>query len=160
MNQSLNDVSVVIATYNGEKYIVKQLESIRNQTRKPDEVIIVDDRSNDNTFEIVKEYIELYALWNWQVYLNNCNLGYKGNFQKGIELATGKYIFLCDQDDEWERNKIELMTQMMSDNPQIQALNCGVRLIDGNPEEIEYKPLKNRYNCGFLYSEQPIGKIS
>lgn len=50
MNQSLNDVSVVIATYNGEKYIVKQLESIRNQTRKPDEVIIVDDRSNDNTF--------------------------------------------------------------------------------------------------------------
>lgn len=88
MNQSLNDVSVVIATYNGEKYTVKQLESIRNQTRKPDEVIIVDDRSNDNTLEIVKEYIELYALWNWQVYLNNCNLGYKGNFQKGIELAT------------------------------------------------------------------------
>ena len=57
MNQALNDVSVVIATYNGEKYIVKQLESIRNQTRKPDEVIIVDDRSNDNTFKIVKEYI-------------------------------------------------------------------------------------------------------
>lgn len=108
----------------------------------------------------MKEYIELYALWNWQVYLNNCNLGYKGNFQKGIELATGKYIFLCDQDDEWERNKIELMTQMMSDNPQIQALNCGVRLIDGNPEKVEYKPLKNRYNCVFLYSEQPIGKIS
>ena len=72
----------------------------------------------------------------------------------------GKYIFLCDQDDEWESNKIELMTQVMSDNPQIQTLNCGVQLIDGNSEEIEYKPLKNRYNCGFLYSEQPIGKIS
>ena len=43
MNQSLNDVSVIIATYNGENYIVKQLESIRNQTRKLDEVIIVDD---------------------------------------------------------------------------------------------------------------------
>ena len=70
MNQSLNDVSVVIATYNGEKYIVKQLESIRNQTIKTDEVIIVDDRSNDNTFKIVKEYIEQYALQNWQVYLN------------------------------------------------------------------------------------------
>ena len=107
MNQALNDVSVVIATYNGEKYIVKQLESIRNQTRKPDEVIIVDDRSNDNTFKIVKEYIQQYALRNWRIYLNDCNLGYKGNFQKGIELATGKYIFLCDQDDEWERNKIE-----------------------------------------------------
>lgn len=160
MNQSLKDVSVVIATYNGEKYIVKQLESIRNQTKKPDEVIIVDDRSNDNTFKIVKEYIHQYALQNWQVYLNDCNLGYKGNFQKGIELAAGKYIFLCDQDDEWESNKIELMTQVMSDNPQIQALNCGVRLIDGNSEDIECRPSKYRYNCGFLYSEQPIGKIS
>ena len=94
MARSLKDVSVVIATYNGEKYIVKQLECIRNQTQKPDEVIIVDDRSSDNTLNIVKDYIDQYSLQNWQVYLNDCNLGYKRNFQKGIELATGKFIFL------------------------------------------------------------------
>ena len=48
----------------------------------------------------------------------------------------------------------------MVENPQNQVLNCGVRLVDGNSEEIEYKPSKNIYNSGFLYSKQPIGKIS
>lgn len=160
MMQSARKVSVVIATYNGEKYIFKQLESIRNQTRKPDEVIIVDDRSTDETYKIITDYINQYALRNWEVFLNDKNLGYKKNFQRGIEKASGEYIFLCDQDDEWENNKIEVMLGVMVENPQIQALNCGVRLISGNSEELECRAKKNTYNCGFLYSEQPIGKIT
>lgn len=160
MTQSRKEISVVIATYNGEKYILKQLESIRNQTRKADEVIIVDDRSTDATYRIVMEYINHHTLQNWKLYLNDKNLGYKKNFKKGIELASGKLFFLCDQDDEWEKNKIELMTKVMKDNPQIQALNCGVRLIDGDSKEIEYKQAKNMYNCGFLYSNQPVGQIA
>ena len=160
MSQSSKEVSVVIATYNGEKYILNQLESIRNQTREPDEVIIVDDRSKDATYTIVMEYINHYTLENWKVYLNEKNLGYKKNFQKGIELASGKFIFLCDQDDEWETNKIELMTRVMIENPKIQALNCGVRLVDGDSKEIVCKPSKNMYNCGFLYSQHPVGEIT
>ena len=160
MMESAQTVTVVIATYNGEKYIFKQLESIRKQTRKPDEVIIVDDRSTDETYKIITDYINRYALQNWKVFLNDKNLGYKKNFQKGIEKASGEYIFLCDQDDEWENNKIAVMLGVMVDNPQIQALNCGVRLIDGASEELEYRPKKKTYNCGFLYSDQPIGKIT
>ena len=156
----MKTIGVIIPNYNSGTYIRKCLDSLLEQEYKVNEIIVVDDCSTDDSPKIVKEYIQQYALRNWRIYLNDCNLGYKGNFQKGIELATGKYIFLCDQDDEWERNKIELMTQVMSDNPQIQALNCGVRLIDGNSEEIEYRASKNKYNCGFLYSEQPIGKIS
>ena len=57
--------AVVLACYNGEKYIVEQLDSLRLQTRVLDEILIVDDCSTDNTIQIVEEYIKQYELKNW-----------------------------------------------------------------------------------------------
>ena len=84
-------ISVAMTTFNGEKYIEKQIESILNQSLSVDEIIICDDGSTDNTIELMKKY-------NVQIIQNKKNLGYKLNFKKAMEKCKGDYIFLCDQD--------------------------------------------------------------
>ena len=86
-------ISVVMTTYNGQKYIKKQLESIELQTVKIDEVIIIDDCSNDDTVEIVNEFIHNKQLTGWILEENKNNLGYIENFKKGLSQATGDIIF-------------------------------------------------------------------
>lgn len=63
-------ISIIMSTYNGEKYLVEQLESIRLQTLQPDEIIISDDCSVDNSKEIIAQYIQKYNLSNWKYYVN------------------------------------------------------------------------------------------
>lgn len=96
-------VSIALCTYNGEKYIEEQLESLIHQTCQPDEIIICDDQSKDNTVNIAKS---LLGSWPgaWKVIINKKNLGYKKNFQKAISLCRGDIIFLSDQDDVWDYN--------------------------------------------------------
>lgn len=97
-------ISLAMPTYNGEKYLREQLDSIYQQTIVPDEVIVVDDNSNDNTIKILQEYKERYGLI---YFVNEQNLGYNKNFEKAISLCSGDYIALCDQDDIWLPTKIE-----------------------------------------------------
>lgn len=118
----MEKVSVVMATYNGESYILQQLNSLYEQTRKPDEVIIIDDKSNDLTVKLIKEFIFSNRISNWSIYQNNENIGWKKNFKKGFDLASGDYIFPCDQDDVWEKYKIEVMIDSMKRNNNISLL--------------------------------------
>ena len=97
-------ISLVMPTYNGELYLREQLDSIYNQTLVPDEVIVVDDCSVDNTVSILKEYSKKFGL---KYYINEKNLGYNKNFEKAISLCSGDFIALCDQDDIWLPTKIE-----------------------------------------------------
>lgn len=121
--QNANRVSVVLATYNGERFIYEQLESLRNQTLQIDEVLISDDASTDKTVEIIKEYIQKYSLNNnWRISVNIPNKGYIWNFMDTIKEAAGKYIFLCDQDDIWVSTKVEIMTKAMNENNEINVL--------------------------------------
>lgn len=107
-------VSVAIATYNGEEFIQEQLESIRTQTLKVDEVRICDDRSSDKTVEVVKEYIKKNHLEDtWTIEVNPQNLGYASNFMKALTQTDGDYIFFCDQDDIWISNRVERMIGLM-----------------------------------------------
>lgn len=115
--------SVVMATYNGVEYLQEQLESLKNQTEKIDEVIICDDRSNDNTVEMIRNYIRENALEDiWSIYVNEENLGYADNFHKALMMADGDYIFFADQDDIWMPDKIEQMVKVMEENSKIQLL--------------------------------------
>lgn len=109
-------ISVVLATFNGEKYLNEQLDSIFYQSRKPDEVIIVDDCSTDNTQLLIKEYIKRRNLKTWILICNENNLGWKKNFKKGFDICSGDLIFPCDQDDIWHKDKIELMSEVMKKN--------------------------------------------
>ena len=97
-------ISLVMPTYNGAKYLREQLDSIYKQTIIPDEVIVVDDCSTDNTVQILEEYKSKYGL---KYYINEYNLGYNKNFEKAISLSSGDYIALSDQDDIWLPDKLE-----------------------------------------------------
>lgn len=108
-------VAVVMSTYNGEKYILEQLESIRLQTLQPDMVIICDDQSSDSTPEIIRDYINKYNLSNWFFSINEKNVGWKINFFKLIEKCEADLIFLADQDDVWNMKKIEYMIPVFKD---------------------------------------------
>lgn len=70
-------ISLLMATYNGENYILEQLKSIYNQTVNPDEVLIADDVSNDRTVELIERFIEQHDLKNWKLMINSSNKGYK-----------------------------------------------------------------------------------
>lgn len=104
-------VSVVIATYNGEKYICEQLDSILNQTYPVFEILIKDDCSIDHTISIVKRYQKKYP--NIRLIENKKNIGVWTNFLEGFYLVTGEYIAYCDQDDIWLPNRIERMIPFM-----------------------------------------------
>ncbi len=115
-------ISVVMATYNGEKFIKEQLDSICNQTMLPDEIVIQDDISKDGTLKIVREYKEKFNSIKWKIEKNLENVGYKVNFYNAICNSNGDFIFLCDQDDIWKKDKIEKMVKIMQDDENILLL--------------------------------------
>ena len=100
-------LSIVLSTYNGEAYITEQLDSILNQTRKADEVLIFDDCSTDNTPQIIKQFISGHNLTTWKFAVNHENKGWKRNFMEGIWSTSGDLVFPCDQDDIWMPQKLE-----------------------------------------------------
>lgn len=103
-------ISIAMATYNGEKFLKKQLDSIYTQTYTNIEVVVTDDCSTDRTVDILKEYQENHGL---KYYVNDQNLGFVKNFEKAISLCRGEYITLSDQDDIWLPIKIkELITHI------------------------------------------------
>lgn len=107
-------ISVALATYNGEKYITEQLESILFQTCPADEVIITDDGSKDGTVARIQAFIAQHNLTEkWFVYQNETNLGFAENFRKAINLTKGDLIFFSDQDDIWMKDRIEKMSEVM-----------------------------------------------
>ena len=139
-------IAVAMTTYNGEKYVEKQLNSLLLQSRPADEVVITDDCSQDRTATIVKEFIAEHHLNNWYFFENKKNLGYKKNFYQSICKTNGDLIFLCDQDDEWERDKIKKMEIIFKRHRKILALNTTFSLIDRNDQPIEYHCHKGGYN--------------
>lgn len=99
-------ISVALATFNGSKYLREQLDSIYNQSLPPDEVVVFDDCSEDNTIGILQEYKETHGL----IYsVNDRNLGFSRNFEKAITGCRGDYVLICDQDDIWLPDKIRIL---------------------------------------------------
>lgn len=128
--------TVIVATYNGEAFIEDQLSSILMQSNKPDEVIICDDCSNDNTVSIIQSFIKTQHLnKSWHLICNKHNIGYVRNFIKGVKLATNEVIFFADQDDIWDHNKIRIMLECFVTNKDMLACCCKKTMIDefGNP---------------------------
>ncbi len=102
----MKKISVCIATYNGEKFIKQQLESILVQLKNEDEVVVSDDHSTDNTIKIIEDINDPRI-----TILKNDGKGLIDNFENAIKNSSGNYIFLSDQDDIWCDNKIEICLQ-------------------------------------------------
>jgi len=137
-------ISVVIATYNGEKFIVEQIESVINQTYKNLEIICIDDNSSDTTLSILKEYQKNYS--NIKVFENEYNAGYIKNFEKGFLLANGEYIAPCDQDDIWKVEKIETLFAEIGD---AQIIYSNSQLINSKGEDLGIKMSDIRKQIGY-----------
>ncbi|WP_283573915.1 glycosyltransferase [Limosilactobacillus ingluviei] len=114
--------SVVISAYNGKRYIIEQLESIRQQSQPVDEVLIADDCSTDGTPELVQAYIDQHHLAGWHVEVNTVNKGWRRNFMEAMWASTGDVVFSCDQDDLWHPDKVKLMTATLTVHPEISLL--------------------------------------
>lgn len=112
-------ISIALATYNGEKYLRQQIESLYRQTIPFNKLVICDDCSCDNTVSIIEEYA---SKDNRILFIrNDVNIGFRNNFQKAVGLCDGDYILLCDQDDIWLPNHIETLLDNIKGN----CLICG-----------------------------------
>lgn len=127
---SSNDrrVSVALCTYNGQAFIGEQLRSILTQTRPPDEIVVVDDCSTDDTLRLVSNLAKA-ANMPLRQYSNATNLGVARNFERAVSLATGDVIFLADQDDVWPTMKIERMLPYFDDQT-VLLVHSDARLVD------------------------------
>jgi glycosyltransferase involved in cell wall biosynthesis len=106
-------VSVAMATYNGVHYVSEQLLSIIRQTRQPDEIIIVDDASTDDTVNVLSALCKKNNI-HIKLLVNNTNLGVCKTFDRAIRQCSGDILFLADQDDFWYPAKIEKMLDVMT----------------------------------------------
>ncbi|MFZ2450848.1 MAG: glycosyltransferase family 2 protein [Methylovulum miyakonense] len=119
-------VSVILATYNGGRFLQDQLDSLLRQTYKNIEIIALDDGSADNTVALLNQYAAKHS--NFTVVINAQNLGHVKNFEKGFLLANGDYIAPCDQDDIWLPTKIEVLVKHIGGHA---IAYCDSELIDG-----------------------------
>jgi glycosyltransferase involved in cell wall biosynthesis len=127
-------VSVALPTYNGEEYLEEQLESILNQTKVPDEIVIRDDCSGDGTCSILREYEDKYPeIIDFQ--RNKENLGVKDNFEKCISQCSGDLIAPSDQDDIWKEDKIQKLVRLFQDNRELDFAFHNTRIVSKELEE-------------------------
>jgi hypothetical protein len=118
-------ISVAMTTYNGADYVATQLQSILNQSVEVDEVIIFDDCSTDDTADVVLSVEDSRV----KFIRNTENVGYIQNFYNAIKACTGDFIFLADQDDVWEFDKVEKIMQVMKEY-KCEAVCTNFSLID------------------------------
>jgi len=139
-------ISVCMATYNGEKYIKEQLESILYQLSEKDEVIISDDHSTDDTLHV----ISLLKDNRIKVFTNEKEKGYTRNFENALEKSSGEIIFLADQDDIWTPNKIDVSLKYLGDNDFVVS-NC--KIVDTNLNILNKSHFElRRVKQGFLHN--------
>lgn len=133
-------VSVALCTYNGEKYITEQIKSILEQSTPVDEIVICDDGSTDNTISILED-IKQSSPTNIIIHRNKNNLGVCANFEHAISLCKGDIIFLSDQDDIWNPNKVKTIVSWFETHPQKLVVFTDATLITENDNELSNKSL-------------------
>lgn len=137
-------ISVCLATYNGQKYICQQIESILSQLEVNDEIIISDDSSTDKTIEIIESYNDSRI----HILKNNKFNSPIFNLENALLKVSGDYIFLSDQDDIWYKDKLKIMLPYLK-NYNLIISDCN--LIDSNGKEIESSFFQlNKSKSGFI----------
>jgi glycosyltransferase involved in cell wall biosynthesis len=122
-------ISVALCTYNGAKFLQEQLASIASQTRSPDEVVICDDGSTDETLRIAHDFANACPFI-VRIYTNTRNIGSSKNFERAIGLCTRDIITLADQDDIWRSDKLACIESAFACAPDLGALFSDALLIN------------------------------
>src|SRR5262245_47180770 len=122
-------LSIALCTYNGAVYLKEQLDSLAAQTRMPDELVISDDRSTDDTLRLIEEFAAT-AGFPVRLSVNESNLGIAKNVEKAISLCRGDVILLSDQDDVWHADKLETVEGIFEVKPQLSLVFSNAELVD------------------------------
>jgi len=122
-------ISVAMCSFNGERFLLEQLESIARQTRLPDELVVCDDCSSDSTVTILNQFARR-ACFPVRIFRNEENLGSTGNFERAIGLCRGNLIALCDQDDVWNGNKLMRLSGVLEKDGSVGGVFSDADLID------------------------------
>lgn len=136
-------ISIALCTYNGAKFLPMQLDSILRQTYINIEIVVVDDNSTDDTSTILRTYANKHP--QIKLFFNEKNIGFNANFEKAINLCTGNFIAIADQDDVWELNKLELLIKNIGTN---WLIFSNSQFIDANDNLIEGQILKSDFSLG------------
>jgi glycosyltransferase involved in cell wall biosynthesis len=131
-------ISIALCTFNGEAFLPRQLQSLLEQTRRPDELIVCDDGSTDRTIEIVEQFA---AASPFPVGLtrNPSRLGPAQNFAQAIGQCAGQLIFLCDQDDLWQPEKIATMQAVFAADAQLAFAFSDAQMCDDAGRSLGYR---------------------
>jgi glycosyltransferase involved in cell wall biosynthesis len=142
--------SICMATYNGERFLREQVESILSQMQEGDELVIVDDASTDGTLSYLKSIADRRI----RVYCNSFNIGHVQSFSKVIGLARGTYILIVDQDDIWIDGRLKTIREALSTGPALVSTNSefidrdGRRISPLHPDLVEAD--SERYNTNIF----------
>ena len=118
MMNAQEKISVALCTYNGERFLSRQLTSMRQQTRLPDELVVCDDCSTDNTAEILQDFAAS-AGFPVKISRNERNLGFVANFERAILFCQGDLIALSDQDDIWDPMRLQRSEEEFLAHPEV-----------------------------------------
>lgn len=138
-------ISIALCTWNGAPHLAEQLASLAWQTRLPDELIVCDDASGDQSVAIVQQFAES-APFTVQLRRNPARLGILKNFTKAIVQCSGDLIFLCDQDDVWHRDKIAVILREFDNDDHLGAVFSNATLSGGTTlwDHIGFRPRERR----------------
>jgi len=126
-------ISVVMPTFNGERYIREALDSALSQTLPVSEIIVIDDGSSDGTAELLREYGDRI------VYVRQPNQGVSSAYNAGIDLAKAEYIAFLEHDDVWLPNKCDLQATFLEQNPDHGLVFTAVELlIEGDASKVNF----------------------
>ena len=146
-------LSVALASYNGERYIGEQLDSIARQTRLPDELIVSDDASSDSTPALVRDFAQRAP---FPVrFLQHERLGSTRNFELAITACKGDIIFLCDQDDVWYPDKIKVIEAAFINRPE-----AGAVFTDADVVDEDLRPLGSRLWKFFRFKSREQARLT
>ena len=154
-------ISIAMCTYNGCKFLQEQLDSISSQTRLPDELIVCDDGSSDSTLSILKDFSDS-AKFPVRIRCNSSRLGISKNFEQAISLARGNLIALCDQDDIWRHDKLEILVQQLCEKPEVGYVFTDAIVINELGETIHeslWKEVVFDRQQYAIFSRGPVGQL-
>jgi glycosyltransferase involved in cell wall biosynthesis len=137
--------SIAMATYNGERFLQEQLDSLARQALLPYELVVCDDRSSDDTVSILEAFAAK-APFATRIYVNERNLGYGDNFLKAAALCDGDWIAFCDQDDVWREHKLAVCTNMLTRYPHIDLLSHSADQVDEDLKPLGHRVPDHRSN--------------
>jgi len=129
--------SIALCTYNGAQYLPAQLESFRAQSRLPDELIVCDDGSSDDTETIVIDFARS-APFPVVFHRQPVNVGSTRNFDDAIGRCTGEWIFLSDQDDYWFTNKMAVFAEAIKSRPDVRLIASDADVVDSQLQSRGY----------------------